>query len=145
MSGMMTISLWQPWASACVLGFKAIETRHWKTPHRGQLAIHAAKRFTADEREWWAKLHERDPRWPAKPILGAIVGVVDLVGIERSEVLIEQISDSEAQWGNYGPGRFGWRLANPRALRRPIECKGNQSMWRLAPDLDAQVRQQLAA
>lgn len=140
----MTISLWQPWATACVLGIKAIETRHWRTSHRGELAIHAAKRLQADEREWWAKLHERDPRWPAKPVLGAIVGVVELVAIETSERLIQEISQSEALWGNYARGRFGWRLANPRALKRPIECRGNQSMWRLSPELTAAVRAGLA-
>jgi activating signal cointegrator 1 len=140
---MMTISLWQPWASACVLGFKAIETRHWRTPYRGELAIHAAKRLTAFERDWWAKLHEIHPIWPAKPILGAIVGVVELTAIEPTERLIERISDTESRWGNYGPGRFGWMFSNPRALPRPIECRGNQSMWRLSPELDAEVRAQL--
>ena len=43
---MKAISLWQPWASAIAIGEKTIETRSWWTPHRGALAIHAAKTDT---------------------------------------------------------------------------------------------------
>ena len=45
---MKAISLWQPWASLIGRG-KSIETRSWSTSHRGRIAIHAAKRFTAEE------------------------------------------------------------------------------------------------
>ena len=47
---MKAISLWQPWASLCVLpgpngrAVKTIETRSWPTKYRGPLAVHAAKR-----------------------------------------------------------------------------------------------------
>jgi activating signal cointegrator 1 len=39
---MRAISLWQPWASAVVLGIKTIETRGKLTHCRGPLLIHAA-------------------------------------------------------------------------------------------------------
>ncbi len=45
---MKILSLWQPWASLIGRG-KSIETRSWETLHRGPLAIHAAKRWTAEE------------------------------------------------------------------------------------------------
>ena len=51
---MKALSLWQPWASAIALGHKRIEPRHWTTSYRGLIAIHAAKRWTADEREFHA-------------------------------------------------------------------------------------------
>jgi activating signal cointegrator 1 len=45
------LTLWQPWASLCViinpatgLPYKTIETRGWSTKYRGPLAIHAASR-----------------------------------------------------------------------------------------------------
>ena len=42
---MKAITLTQPWASLVALGLKKIETRGWRTDHRGPLAIHAAKGF----------------------------------------------------------------------------------------------------
>ena len=48
---MRALSLWQPWASALVLGIKATETRSWPMPSglRGAtVAIHASKRRPSD-------------------------------------------------------------------------------------------------
>lgn len=44
---MKAITLTQPWATLVAIGAKCIETRGWSTPHRGQLAIHAAKSFAS--------------------------------------------------------------------------------------------------
>lgn len=49
---MKLISLWEPWASLMAIGAKKIETRSWATSYRGWLAIHAAKRWTAAERDF---------------------------------------------------------------------------------------------
>jgi hypothetical protein len=46
---MKAISLWQPWAMLVAIGAKWIETRHWKTNHRGDLLIHAAKRHSQEQ------------------------------------------------------------------------------------------------
>ena len=50
-AGVPVLTLWQPWASLCViidpatgLPVKTIETRSWSTKYRGPLAIHAALR-----------------------------------------------------------------------------------------------------
>lgn len=40
---MKCVSLTQPWATLAIIGAKGIETRSWKTQHRGKLGIHAAK------------------------------------------------------------------------------------------------------
>lgn len=42
---MKCLSLTQPYATLIAIGAKRIETRSWKTDHRGELAIHAAKGF----------------------------------------------------------------------------------------------------
>jgi hypothetical protein len=42
----------QPWASLVAIGAKRIETRSWRTPYRGTLAIHAAKGFPKDSRDY---------------------------------------------------------------------------------------------
>lgn len=141
---MKAISLWQPWAHAMAIGVKRVETRHWQTKHRGDIAIHAAKRWTAEERDWWRALHRSDPaRWPAEPALGAIVAVVDLMTIETSEELAGVVSPSEFTWGNYQAGRYGWVTCKVRPLRVPMSTAGRQSIWTLHDDVVAQVRAQL--
>lgn len=43
MSDVRALSLHQPWASLIAVGAKTIETRSWRTEHRGRLLIHAAR------------------------------------------------------------------------------------------------------
>src|SRR3546814_20184887 len=81
------ISLWQPWASAIALGHKSIETRHWPTKYRGELALHAAKRFGPDEREF-ASIERALGRMPARLPLGALVAVVDLLDCRTTTPLL---------------------------------------------------------
>lgn len=126
---MKAISLWQPWASAMALGLKAIETRHWSTPHRGPMAIHAAKRWTADERETAEIMG-----LPAGLPLGAIVAVGSLVDVVRTEDIRDTISPQENQWGNYGKGRFGWVFENIRPLKNPIPYRGMQGIFQISPE-----------
>ena len=68
---MRAISLWQPWATAIAVGVKQIETRHWKTDYRGPIAIHAAKRWTRDEREF-AEIEVANGRLPKRIPLGKV-------------------------------------------------------------------------
>ena len=151
----MCLSLWQPWATAITLGSKRIETRHWYTPHRGPLAIHAAKRWTLAER---ALLHE--PQWigALQPVvrdmpflsLGAIVAVCELVDCRRVESLSDgelhcallPVWDTEGlhEWsehdmGNFAPGRFGWMLSNVRSLEVPIPYRGMQGLFDVPDDV----------
>jgi hypothetical protein len=48
MSTLKALTLTQPWATLVAIGQKRIETRSWSTPHRGLIAIHAAKGFPRD-------------------------------------------------------------------------------------------------
>lgn len=118
------ISLWQPWASAMPLGLKAIETRHWSTRYRGLLVIHAAKRWTRDEREF-AEMQGLTLPLP----LGALVAIGRLVDIQPTEKLIGTISSVESEWGNYGPGRFGWIFEDIHPLPEPIPYRGAQGFF----------------
>jgi len=45
---MKALTLTQPWASLMAIGAKKIETRSWRTPYRGSIAIHAAKGFPGE-------------------------------------------------------------------------------------------------
>ena len=133
---MKAISLWQPWASAIALGHKSIETRGWATRHRGPIAIHAAKRWTADERETAAVLDERNGLVGLKDApRGCIVAVAEIASVRPSEHLIEGIDEIEEMLGNYGPGRFGWMLENVRPLHDPLPFKGKQGLFEVPDEL----------
>jgi hypothetical protein len=110
------------------LGLKRIETRHWSTNYRGLMAIHAAKRWTADEREFHAIEHEAG-NMPATLPLGAIVAIGRLVDCRRTEALVHGLSEREEGWGNYGPNRFGWIFEDIAPLPEPIPFKGLQGLF----------------
>lgn len=134
---MRVLSLHQPWATACfhvVNGrvVKGIETRHWESDYRGPLAIHAAKKWDADQREF-AFVEYTCGRLPKRLPFGAIIGVVNLVDCRPSEALIGAISAIERIYGNYSPGRFGFIFERPHALPEPITFTGRQK-WFSIPD-----------
>lgn len=137
---MKAISLWQPWASASVRGAKKHETRHWEIPPAmvGQrIAIHAAKRWTKEEREFLGYCWEGDidagiPSGETPP-LGAIVGVVTFTApiLITDEWAIDLLRRDGDDWelGNYDAGRFAWPMISRVALKEPIPCKGAQGFF----------------
>lgn len=129
---MRAISLWQPWATAIAVGNKSIETRHWPAKHRGWLAIHAARRWDADQREFAAVEHALG-RLPKRLPLGAIVAIARLVDVKPTEELELSIGPIEKIYGNYGPGRYGWIFEDVRPLDEPIPALGRQSFFQV-PD-----------
>jgi activating signal cointegrator 1 len=130
------VSLWQPWASAMALGLKTVETRHWRTNVRGPVAIHAAKRWTREEREL-AEAHGLALPLP----LGAVVAVGRLMSIHSTDRLADRLNDWELAWGNYAPGRFGWIFEDIRPLSEPVPCIGRQGFFDLPGDVAALVSQ----
>lgn len=129
---MKAISVWQPHATAIALQVKKIETRGWQTSHRGPIAIHAAKRWQSDQREFASEEFTLG-RLPEQIPLGCIVAVVNLVDCKPTEDLAPMISGQERRWGNYLPGRFGWCFADVRALVEPVPFKGKQGFF-FVPD-----------
>lgn len=134
---MKALSLWQPWASAMAYGWKRIETRHWSTSYRGPLAIHAAKRWTWEERDEWECARRDNPelRLPDRPPLGAVVAVCRLVDIRPTELLRGRINGQECRWGDYSDRRFGWIFEDIRALPEPIPFRGAQGFFDIPYDL----------
>ncbi|HET7325996.1 MAG TPA: hypothetical protein VFJ14_01785 [Nocardioidaceae bacterium] len=111
MSGLPTLTLWQPWASLTVCGAKTIDTRSWRTNFRGPIAIHAAKRpivlgrdplwygdyYVAQGGTWLHNASGYDAPMP----FGAIVAtarLVDCVPIYHLMQLLHE--DFEAEWPN---------------------------------------------
>ena len=151
---MRALSLTQPWATLVMLGDKRIETRSWQTPYRGWIAIHAAKGFpgrakalmgqepfqTALRRGGYPAGHPKsDNCLPRGAILG--FALLHRVGeiIRRSDgaVMVRsaemEITGAELDFGNYTPGRFGWRFSNLYRLPEPIPARGMLRLWGWAP------------
>lgn len=124
------LTLWQPWATLIALGIKTVETRKWKTPYRGPLAIHAAYRRPrpddwgdAEQQELMLRtLWERRVNWTDMP-RKAIVAVCELVDVLPTSEL------EPDPWGDYRAGRYGWILEEIRPLDKPIVIGGARSLW----------------
>lgn len=131
---MKVISLYEPYATLMALGLKTNETRSWDTQYRGPLLIHATKAMPA----WCKELFNEVPfiRALAGVSLspGCIVGMVEVVGTTRTELVanIEQSEfyETDEYWfGDYSPGRFAWQTINPVRFATPIPAKGSQGFW----------------
>lgn len=144
---MKVISLWQPWASLIVMGYKEYETRSWSTKHRGPLIIHASKYKKLDPEIYYhiskavgIPSNEYKGSWlhrletgEDEHLFGAILGRVDLTGIisTSSKADMENLyrkNPNEILMGDYNPNRFAWKLENPKMIK-PIPCRGKQGLW----------------
>ena len=160
---MRTISLHQPHASAIPLLAKGVETRGWPyPPYRGPLAIHAAKRCVRRELQayrqipcWQAALAgtalmaETEPDYATCLPFGAIVAVCEVVDCRpHGSFTLEEIRTrrtrpglapelfwTEEDMGLWDLGRFGWVLANVRALAEPLPWKGSQGFFDVPDEL----------
>ena len=124
------LTVWQPWASLIAQGAKLIHTRNWPTLHRGPLAIHAAKRYTPDQRAVAAQEPFRSALAELNLwyYLGKVVAVAELVDC----VLITPDNippEPERSFDDYRPGRFMWILRNVRKLAEPVAVRGRQGLW----------------
>lgn len=142
---MRAISLWQPWATAIALGHKAVETRGWTTRVRGEIAIHAAKRWTPEQRNFAAVERACGRLNVSRLPFGAVVALAEIVEVRETEEAKLLVGPMERIWGDYGSGRFAWFLADVRPLAEPVGCKGGQGFFFLPPDVEAAVRAQVSA
>lgn len=170
----LILSMWQPWATLVVARdekgrvAKCNETRGFairpgierKLPL--EIIIHAAQRTTElralEHHEDHTSLNNygvlfrnllKDRGYTTRNVpLGAVVGVVTLVGQRRTEDLVgptfSQITQQEQALGDYSPGRWAWFFSEPRALPVSIQFKGRQGiLWPAPPELDAAIDRQL--
>ncbi len=119
-----------------MLGAKRYETRSWNTHYRGQLIIHAAKGFPKSAR----RLVNIEPFKSAlegyginKPFkLGHVLGSVEVLDTIPTEDFHWGTGFREAQFGDYHPGRWAWKLSSPLWLPEPVPCKGALGLWECA-------------
>lgn len=150
---MKTLTLKQPWASLVALGEKRIETRSWRVSYRGPLAIHSSARFAEEDLET-ALTEPFASVWKKHGIetltdlpLGSVLAVCRLTatlwtGADGASLFdlgsdwIPTTGTNERAFGNYGPGRYGWRLEDVCPLTEPIPTRGNRLIWEFEhPDL----------
>lgn len=149
---MKALTLTQPWATLVAIGAKRIETRSWSTSYRGPIAIHAAVGLSSvgGKRGLMALCRTEPFRsallaagilgTPALP-RGAVVATAQLVGcvptgsfrpITHGDVTWQVPPGNMSQeyaFGDYGPGRYAWLLADVKALPEPIPARGALSLW----------------
>lgn len=146
---MKSLSLTQPWASLVTIGAKAIETRSWSTPHRGLIAIHAAKTFPGWAREFAAFNEHCQAALKRVGVtrledlpLGAIIAVAELtdcVRFDRFGRFADALSEQERAFGDFTPGRYGFVLMDVRRLPEPIPARGALGLWDVPAEIAAQL------
>jgi hypothetical protein len=131
-------------------GVKKFETRSWPVPRSligERIAIHAAKRTTKAEEEFWmdvvldrsgnrevyaeafAKIGVN--KWSDLP-RGAIVGYATIAASNLTQDVTNKITEIEAEWGNYSQGRWAWLLTNIDPIA-PVPCIGRQGFFDYTP------------
>jgi hypothetical protein len=142
------LSLWQPHASLVSLREKLLETRSWQTTHRGLLAIHAAKAadtLSLCREEPFAAVLRKHKIYSAQTLpLGVVLCLAELEEIYPVETIRGSLSTQEAAFGNYGPGRFAWKLKVVHVFETPLPCKGAQGIFALPPGLTARIQREYA-
>jgi hypothetical protein len=172
---MRAITVRQPWAWAIVHGGKDVEnrTRNIAGSYRGPVAIHAGLRLDEDyDRVLIGRAvgelaraqaggpglrsvaqRAGEPLTPGNAIterygnLGAVIGVVDLVGAHHADRNALECAHlgGRHQWCSLWaePGIHHLVLANPRPLARPIPWRGALGLWRVPDELEAAIREQV--
>jgi hypothetical protein len=125
-SGLHTLSVRQPWASAIIMRVKDIENRDWKprlaTPFR--LNIHAGKTFDDD-----AYRRGLLTRAQCAHRMGALVGYCTVVAIHDGYACHGACSP----WADWS-ARWHWELATAHAID-PIPMSGRLGLWEVSADV----------
>lgn len=111
------ISVRQPWADLIVDGVKDIENRTWPTDFRGAILVHAPRKV-----DWPAADRFRDslpigPMGEYEPVIGAIVGVAELVGCVSGHP------------SRFFQGPYGFVLERPARLPEPVPAPGRLGIF----------------
>jgi hypothetical protein len=128
-----------------MIGEKRIETRSWSTKFTATIAIHASKSFPDGDMDLCSE-------WPFKEALkaasihgpcdlprGMILGTARIVVCRPASLIEPHISEQEKAFGNYGPSRFAWFLAEPFILAKPVPCRGALGLWEVPEAIAVEV------
>ena len=123
---MKVLTIKQPWATLIMQGDKRFEFRSWQTKYRGELLIHAGKGIDKDAMIRLKKY------LPEELPLGKILGKVKLVDCikmspEFKNMLLNENNDIYTK--SSFQENFGWQLTDVEVFDKPIEAKGQLSLW----------------
>jgi hypothetical protein len=146
MTNMRILTVRQPWAWAIVHAGKDIEnrTRNIAGGYCGPVAIHAGAAWDWDTR---FPVGETPHPTSVSLVRGAIIGVVDLVGVHESRSNGCGTRQGTARLGELIPQCSEWAepwahhlvLGNPRPLTAPIPFTGALGLRRLDADVTKRV------
>lgn len=138
MSSIKALSLHQPWPSLIAVGAKRIETRSWRPPDSAMgmpLAIHAAKRVVKfPDTPLYCRFNEAveqylGPNWQSTIPTGAVLAIATLSEARLFRHREDLPDGDEALFGEYGPGRWMWKLTNVVPVEPPQPARGYQGLW----------------
>ena len=128
---MRALSINQPWAYCITHGSKRVENRVWNTAFRGQLLIHASKRYqTGAELGIHADSPEVDLQGMKQAPRGAIVGVCRLAACVPPGQ-DHALPPEQRVWAD--PAQFKFLLEDVRAFAQPIPYRGHLGIF-IVPD-----------
>ncbi|MEK4518784.1 ASCH domain-containing protein [Paenibacillus sp. FSL H8-0122] len=131
---MKCLTIRQPWATLIALGEKQIETRTWRTAHRGELAIHAGMQVnkaicrTEPYQSLLARYGYTADNLPTGKII-AVSRIADCCEVTPELAQQGWPGGNEYVFGNYAEGRYAWKLEEVVPLVHPIPAKGRLGFW----------------
>ncbi|NKL08336.1 hypothetical protein GFL39_26050 [Rhizobium leguminosarum bv. viciae] len=136
---MKVISIWQPFASLAVKGFKTFETRTWPAPASiiGQtIGIASTKGLKPVQRAYFDDERFRQfyagtgmPPLDELPC-GYLLGTVTIdESVLMTEEFMDEVSDEEKAYGHWELGNYAWRLEPRISLEHPIPIRGAQGLY----------------
>lgn len=120
---MNALTVWQPWASLIVDGFKVVENRTWPAPRKLPMGlwIHAARTWDSGAeigiREAGIVLPDGYLN-PSRHTSGCIIGAVELYQCDR-KASIDPFAVA---------GMYHWWLRSAKRID-PVPCVGSQGIW----------------
>ncbi len=135
---MKAISLTQPWGTLILDGVKQVETRKWKTVHRGDLLICASltpdmdlfcdaiDRLREEFGDYYLKAYNQKTDYPT----GVALCVVNIVHIRPMTKEDERFACYP--WDS--PKRMAWLISDVRPVKQVL-IKGKQSIFDVSDSL----------
>ena len=141
---MKAVTLYQPWATLIVDGWKTIETRNWRPPeyaigqriaiHAGKTLIHGIEIPLRSEiiKAYGTPWHDA---MPFGMVLGtAVLKMVRQVARVEGDRAYFGISTTANSveidiYGDFSAGRWLWFLEDIQKFERPIPARGRHMLW----------------
>ena len=139
---MKVLSIWQPYASLAVHGFKTVETRSYPVgewAHGTRIGIASTKRIVAAQRavmkdEEFLKQYGKTGLPELKELPhGFLIGTAIIETCYRIAQCHLGALGAERVFGDWRPGRYAWVLKDPEVWAEPVPVRGLQRMWNFQP------------